>query len=558
MKVKNFLALACAAVTIAFATISCDDDKNIGSPSLDVSIKSRTGTFEVVKEKTITLVGVVNTNLSASYNLASTYSWSIDGVVQPTTDTVLIFTNAVVGEHTVAFTATNEIGTKTATTVVKVLETPPLDVSIKSRTGTFDVVQEKTITLVGMQNTDLPSIYSWSIDGVTQSATDTILNFTHTVAGNHTVEFTVTNELGTSSATVVINVKGKYGTGVFVLNEGSASTENGSLIHISTDGIITENVETVVNGNAFGITAQHMFFANGKIYVVSKATDATKLRRVVVLNAETLEEIADYSSDLTAANKFGNQSNIAVLGDEIYLNPQNQLYSFNTVTKEVIAIKNGTCNSSVRMHAANHKLFAIDGNRVKVFEQGKDTISNLIDFGAAVQSIARADDGNIFVAIGKSPIEIQKINTTDYSTISTSTLPAGISVGYSAMMLYNLQCIWPKGDTIYFSNVQQSYSATTINVYQHIHTANITYTIGNISPYLPYSMVYGGVAVHPKTGEIYVSAIQGFGAAYRTNTISVLKFTSGAAPGANNIKHVEDYLNYTRFAAGIYFPESYE
>ncbi|MDR2065932.1 MAG: DUF5074 domain-containing protein [Prevotellaceae bacterium] len=433
--------------------------------------------------------------------------------------------------------------------------TPPIpsfDVSIKSRTGNFEVIQEKTLTLVGVVNFSAGissnTIYSWTVDGVVQASSDTVFNFVNPSAGEYVVTFTATCEFGTKIAVSTVKVCGKYANGIFVLNEGALGHENGSLIHIDEDGNIAGNVDMLVNGKELGITSQHMFIGNKKIYIVSKSTDPEHLRRVVVLDAETLKETADYTNDLNAAN-LGVCNNIAALENEIYLTSSNEIYSFNTQTKAVTKIKNGTV-SMMRMHVAKGKLFAVNGQYVKVFEEGKDTISTQIKFDANIRSVAHSGDGNIYVALAG---EIHKLNVTDCSIMATSTLSTGTVAAGGGWSSAN-QSISAKGDTIYF------YSSTSspINIYQHIFSENKTSLIANVSPFLPYTMNYGGVAISPKTGNVYVSTIGSYGGYASENAITVIKFEKGAAPGANAIKHVEDYTGYTRFAAGIYLPECYE
>jgi hypothetical protein len=429
---------------------------------------------------------------------------------------------------------------------------PSWDVSIVSRTGNFEIVQEKTLILVGIVNSsaDIPSntVYSWTVDGIAQASSDTVLNFVNASSGEYAVTFSASNEFGANHASATVKVRGKYSNGVFILNEGALGHENGSLIHIDDCGDITANAGMQINGNDFGITSQHMFIGNKKVYTVSKSTDAGHLRRAVVLDLETMREIADYTEDLNAAN-LGACDNIAALGDEIFLAAQNEIYSFNTVTKAVTKIKNGTV-SLMRMHESKGKLFAVHNQTVKVFETGKDTISAQINFGAGIRSIARCNDGNIYVALAN---EIKKLNASDCSIMATSALSAGTvaaGAGWSAAH----QSISAKGDTIYF------YSSTSspINIYQHIFSENKTNLIANVAPFLPYSTNYGGVAISPKTGNVYVSTIGSYGGYASENAITVIKFETGAAPGANAIKHVEDYTGYTRFAAGIYLPENYE
>jgi PKD repeat protein len=120
MKMKKFLALACAAATIGFATVSCSDDETFVPEEYSVSIKSKTGTFEVAQQDTLVLAGVVEKNLTSAV-----YSWSVDGAVQTATDTVLKFVSSTAGDHTVTFTVSNQAGAGTATATVKVI---PVDI----------------------------------------------------------------------------------------------------------------------------------------------------------------------------------------------------------------------------------------------------------------------------------------------------------------------------------------------------------------------------------------------------------------------------------------------
>ncbi|MDR1347446.1 MAG: DUF4465 domain-containing protein [Prevotellaceae bacterium] len=124
MKMNKFLALLCAAATVGFATVSCSDDDVVPpSPEVfDVSIVSKTGTFEVVQQDELELAGVVNPRLTSA-----TYIWAVDGVAQTSTDTVFKFTSNVIGDHIVTFSAINEKGVGTKTVTVKVVPATIID-----------------------------------------------------------------------------------------------------------------------------------------------------------------------------------------------------------------------------------------------------------------------------------------------------------------------------------------------------------------------------------------------------------------------------------------------
>jgi hypothetical protein len=118
MKIKKLMALLCAAATVGFATVSCSDDDAVPpTPEVfDVSIVSKTGTFEVVRQDELELTGVVNPRLASAV-----YIWTVDGTAQTSTDTVFKFQSNVSGDHTVTFSAANEKGAGTKTVTVKVI-----------------------------------------------------------------------------------------------------------------------------------------------------------------------------------------------------------------------------------------------------------------------------------------------------------------------------------------------------------------------------------------------------------------------------------------------------
>ncbi|MDR2065930.1 MAG: DUF4465 domain-containing protein [Prevotellaceae bacterium] len=117
---KKILALACAVATIGFATVSCSDDEVFVPEEYEVSIKSKTGYFEVAQKDTLVLVGVVGKNLTSA-----AYSWSVNGAAQTATDTVFKFASSAAGDHTITFTVKNQAGTGTATATVNVV---PVDI----------------------------------------------------------------------------------------------------------------------------------------------------------------------------------------------------------------------------------------------------------------------------------------------------------------------------------------------------------------------------------------------------------------------------------------------
>src|SRR5690554_3489535 len=77
----------------------------------------------------------------------------------------------------------------------------------------------------------------------------------------------------TYQATIKVSIIGNGYTaagGVFVLNEGNMTTENGSLLYIDTNGQVYDKVYNNANGASLGNTAQDLFIDGDKIYIISQ------------------------------------------------------------------------------------------------------------------------------------------------------------------------------------------------------------------------------------------------------------------------------------------------
>lgn len=66
------------------------------------------------------------------------------------------------------------------------------------------------------------------------------------------------------------------------------------------------------------------------------------------------------------------------------------------------------------------------------------------------------------------------------------------------------------------------------------------------------NIVYNNIAVHPKTGDVYLNTIKGYGWDFLINNISVFNFDSGTPTLKAN------YKDYTHFPAGIFFTDNFK
>lgn len=339
---------------------------------------------------------------------------------------------------------------------------------------------------------------------------------------------------------------GKYKYGTFILNEGNMTTETGSLLFISPEGEITDSVYFKANGTFLGNVAQDLFIRDNKMYIIAQngCTSATGSEftcdgMLVVANAETVEKIASYDDELTSTLSW--PTHIAVLDDEnIFIRDNNGVYRFNSVTKELKFIDGSEGADRNRMAVANGNVFVPCDEKVLVLEAGKTTVSQTIEMGGSVSGVIKSSDGNIWVST-VSPDKIAKVSTRNYSIIKENLLTLGsVGSGWGTT-----PGITATGDILY-------YSGTSTQIHRHNFTTGKSELLVDAKTMVENAnIVYNTIAVHPSTGEVYLTTLKAYGEDFRINHISVFDF-SGSAP-----KLSQNYANHTRFPAGIFFTANF-
>jgi hypothetical protein len=355
-------------------------------------------------------------------------------------------------------------------------------------------------------------------------------------------------------ATIKVSIAGTGYTsaeGVFVLNEGNMTTENGSLVYIAPNGEIFNRVYNNANGAALGNVSQDLFIDGYKMYIISQNGKTNPMGlgfendgMLIVTNSETLQKIASYTDELTSLSW---PSHVAVLDeDHIFLRDNNGVHRFNSNTTELTLIANTRGAAKNRMAVVNDKLFFYAGRNLSVIEKNSDVVSATIDMGANISGIEKSRDGNLWVATTGTPQKISKINSSDYSVVKTND----ITLGSVASGMFATPGITTKGDTIY-------YGGGSLNIYRHIFTTGECKEMINkteLQTLVPDArMVYNSMAVHPVTGRVYLNTIKGYGWDFTVNNISVFDFDDAVAASALHA----NYRNYTSFPTGIFFPYNF-
>ncbi|NLD24771.1 MAG: DUF5074 domain-containing protein [Bacteroidales bacterium] len=358
----------------------------------------------------------------------------------------------------------------------------------------------------------------------------------------------------TYQATIKVSIIGSGYTaagGVFVLNEGNMTTENGSLIYIDPDGHIYNNVYNNANGASLGNTAQDLFIDGDKMYIISQNGKTNPMGLgflndglLIVANSETLQKVASYTDELS---NLSWPSHVAVLDeDHIFIRDNNGVNRFSSTTEELKLISNTRGAAKNRMVVANDKVFFYAGKNLRVIERNSDDVSITIDMGATISGIEKSKDGNVWVATTGSPGKISKVNSSDYTIIRSNE----ISIGTVAGGMFATPSITTKGDTIY-------YGGSSLNIYRHIFSTGESKEMINKAELqnlvADAKMVYNSMAVHPVTGKVYLNTIKGYGWDFMVNNISVFDFDNAEASSVLDT----NYTNYTSFPAGIFFPYNF-
>ena len=203
---------------------------------------------------------------------------------------------------------------------------------------------------------------------------------------------------------------------------------------------------------------------------------------------------------------------------------------------KALSLVEGTKGASMnRMAVIGNKVFAAAGKKVMVIENG--ALVKSIELAGTVSGIVKSSDKNIWVSCTTSPARILKLNAADYSMVSHE-LPDEYKLGAG---WGSTPAITAKDNLIYFCNAGNMINRHNFETDETVALTDVKKHIAN------FGMLYNNPAVHPVTGEVYYTSIKGYGMDYLVNDIAMFDF-SDSSPFM-----VEDFQNYTRFPAGVFF-----
>lgn len=409
----------------------------------------------------------------------------------------------------------------------------------------------------------LPEGWSATVD---QQAQKIVISATADAATNATLTVNVvgTDETQTLSQEVMLYCLNAFDdpAGVFVLNEGNMTTENGSLTWISPEGFVLDDAYKTVNGTELGNVAQDMAFCNGKIYIISqngnKNANGTMFENdgmLVVADARTLKRTAAFTNDDLQGLDW--PTHIAVLDEQhIYIRDNAGVYRLDSTTGELTFVEGSEEAPKSPFVTMNGKVYTYkSGYMSKILEISpeSDVVNSIgmpfkLDYDInEVMGIQGSDDGKIWImsfGFGKSAIGKFDPATKDLVQhligFKVSTESSGVAFVARGNDLY-----YADGMTIYHLAFDDQNPDAEDSDGKPVSAEEWMVDLSGLDKNA--GQRYNGLGIHPVSGRVYVNTIKSY-ALFEQNQIWGFDFaTSTETPAVK-------YENYTNFPAGFYFP----
>lgn len=351
--------------------------------------------------------------------------------------------------------------------------------------------------------------------------------------------------------------------GVFVLNEGNMTTENGSLTWISPEGYVLDDAYRTVNGTELGNVAQDMAFCDGKIYIISqngnKNPNGTTFENdgmLVVADARTLKRTAAFTNE--ELEDLDWPTHVAVLDEHhIYIRDNRGIYRLDAGTKLLTFITGTDGAPKSRFVTMNGKVYTylVKNTLGKILEidpASDAAVTYSLPYTTTyfindIKGIQAADGGRIWImAFGFGESSIGKF---DLSTrkIKQHLIGIEVSVGSNgvAFVARGNDVYYADGTTIYHLLFDDEGEDEVNGEGDPLSSDEPMIDVAALDDNAGLS--YNGLGVHPVTGRVYINTIKSF-ALYTQNQIWGFDFAVSFENPA--VK----YENYTNFPAGFYFP----
>lgn len=344
--------------------------------------------------------------------------------------------------------------------------------------------------------------------------------------------------------------------GLYILNEGSMTTENGSLIYIDPKGNIKDYVYRAANGSSIGNVAQDMYIHDGEVYIISQNGTINPEGSVfkndgmlIIADSKTMKRNASYEKELSTTLSW--PTHIAVLDKEnVFIRDNKGVYVFNRTANTLQYIEGSQGAAKRPMAVADGKVFVESSGKILVLQKGSTTILKTISM-SGLSGIVKAPDGHIYAstaASGDTPASIVKINAKTYEIIKKNEITEKdftLKGTFAASANFSVKAD-PDGDKIYYSGIGTK-------IWRHNFKTGESKMLVDVNVVQPgFTQTYNTVAVHPITGKVYLNRLKGFSLQYLINRICIFN------DEGDSLTLERTYDDYTRFPAGIFFPSQFD
>ncbi len=194
--------------------------------------------------------------------------------------------------------------------------------------------------------------------------------------------------------------------GYFITNEGNFGAGNGSLTFVASNGTVSHNVFSTVNGMSLGDTVQSIFFHENNAYIV-----VNNSHKIIVVNRYTMELITTIDG-----GNINNPRYFVADGTTGYISNWGSTSSSADDFIAVVDLNTNTVTSTIAvgegpedMLISNSKVYVnLQGgwgqnNQVVIIDTASNTVLSNLTVGDSPNSITKDSSGNIWVLCGGKP-----------------------------------------------------------------------------------------------------------------------------------------------------------
>lgn len=515
-----------AFLGLALTMSSCKKDDTIPKPV----ITSSETEFEIYTDESVSIEPKVTSEGE------STYRW-IEDEKEISKEAILVYKSKEVKTHTISLTVINDGGESKIGYSVSVKAIPLPTITIPNKDGKIKAKLHSVTTITPTVKSIRDVTYKWILDKKTIS-TEKVLKYTFNKEGTFEIKFIATNIGGSTEKVIKIETSNYFGDGVFVLNEGNMTSENGFVNFIYPNGSRIDYAYKNANTETeLGNVIQDMWLANGKAYFVAQNGP----EQITIANAQTLVKEKAYTKD----GKLDWPTHIVVANSSrAYVRDNGGLHAVD-ISGKITPNAEVICKANKQiMDYIKGKVYVAGDNIVNIINPETDKVIKTIELDAKITSgIKEGKDQCIWVSTNNNTL--YKINTSTDAIIKKYSIPTefsmkagfipsnGLCASKQEDIVYWKSSAWGKA-YLYKFNASNEKSELFIDFKKEYTDSNIT---------------YGEVAIHPITGNIYIDLLKGYGMDFLVNFLYVI---------APDKTLVQTHKNCTHFQTSCYFTEDFK